>query len=205
MRAAILAILLAAAAFAQRWEGGALAGAGFQAHRPSLGAANAGFGHGPSFGAYLIQHLYDRVSGEIRYVYYRSDLRISGGGLSASMEGEAHSVHYDWLFFTRTRKARVRPYIAAGAGFKMYRGVGAEVLYQPLQDVALLTRTKEWKPLVSVGAGVAFHLSKKLCMRLEFRDEMTPFPQRVIAPVAAGAAPGWIHVLAPAAAIGVEF
>jgi opacity protein-like surface antigen len=209
MRAAILALLLAASALAQHWEGGALAGGGFQVRKASLpgasGAASVGFGNGPSFGAFLMQHLYKKVSGEIRYVYHRSDLRISGAAGKASMSGESQAVHYDWLFFTRPREARVRPYVAAGAGFKRYSGVGAEQVYQPLQDIALLTRTHEWKPLVTVAAGVKFDLTAKMCMRLEFRDYMTPFPKRVIVPVAAGADPGWVHELAPAITISFEF
>ena len=210
MRVAIMPFLLAAAAFGgQHWEAGALAGGGFEPYRPTLtgpsGAADVGFGNGPVFGAFLVQHLYSKVSGEIRYEYSRSDLRISGAKGSARMRGESHAVHYDWLFFTRPRKARVRPYLAAGAGFKLYRGVGAETAYQPLQDIAVLTRTREWKPLVSVGAGVAFTLSAKICMRLEFRDAMTPFPKRVIAPTATGAAPGWLHEIVPAVTIGLQF
>lgn len=209
MRAAALALFLVAAASAQNWEAGALAGAGFHVHKASLpaasGSASVGFGNGPSFGAFLMQHLYKKVSGEIRYLYHRSDLRVSGAAGKAAMSGESHAVHYDFLFFTRPRQARVRPYIAAGAGFKRYSGVGAEQAFQPLQDAALLTRTHEWKPLATVAAGLKFDLTAKMCMRLEFRDYITPFPKRVIVPMAAGAEPGWVHELAPVVTISVEF
>lgn len=199
---------LSLAAYAQNWEAGALAGGGFYVNHPKIagpsGSAEAGIGNGPVFGAFLTQNLYPRLSGEIRYEYERGDLRLSSGSRQAAFGGDSHALHYDWLFFTAPRTAKVRAFVAVGAGFKLYRGTGTETLHQTLEEVALLTRTREWKPLVSAGAGVTFSLARRMRLRLEVRDCLTPFPQRVIAPVS-GSGPGWLHDLMPMIGLSIQF
>jgi hypothetical protein len=201
-------LFLAMTAGAQNWEAGVVAGGGLYVNRPHLGGASggaeAGIGRGPAFGVFLTQNLYRRLSGEIRYAYHRGDLQLSSGSLRAAFRADSHALHYDWLLHLADRDARVRPFVAAGAGFKLYRGTGTETLVQTLQDVALLTRTREWKPLVSVGAGVTLAISQRARLRLEFRDYMTPFPARVIAPVAGGGG-GWLHELSPTVALSLRF
>jgi opacity protein-like surface antigen len=201
-------MLFASAAWAQHWEAGVLAGGGLYVNHPGLsspaGSAAAGIGNGPAFGVFLVQNLYSRLSGEIRYVYQRGDLQLSSGGRRATFGGDTHALHYDWVLHTAGRDAKVRPFLAAGAGFKLYRGIGTETLTQPLEEVALLTRASEWKPLVTVGAGVAIALSESVCLRLEFRDYMTPFPKRIIAPVT-GAGGGWLHDLVPTLGLSIRF
>ncbi len=208
MKIAAALLAIAAAAVAQTWEAGVLGGYGVYANSPKItspyGSAGAGLGRGPVAGAFLLQNLYDYVSGEIRYAYQRGDLSLSSGSRRATFSGDSHAIHYDWLIHTAPREASVRPFLAAGAGFKLYRGTGAETVIQPLEEVALLTRTSEWKPLVSAGAGVVWTLAPWARLRLEFRDYMTPFPKRVIEP-AAGGNPGWVHDLAPTLAFSVRF
>lgn len=208
MRVAAFILLLAAAAAGQTWEAGVLAGYGVYANRPTItspnGSAEAGLGNGPVAGAYLIQNLYRYVSGEIRYAFQRGDLSLSSGSRRATFGGDSHAVHYDWLVYTAPREAKLRPFFAVGAGFKLYRGTGTEVLVQPLEEVALLTRTSEWKPLVSAGAGVAWTVAPWARIRVEFRDYMTPFPRRVIEPISGGGT-GWVHDLVPTVSFGVRF
>lgn len=201
-------LFLAVTATAQNWEAGVFGGSGFYINHPRIsgpsGNAEAGIGGGPAFGAFLTQHLYRRLSGEIRYAYHRGDLQLSSGSLRAAFRADSHALHYDWLLHMAGRDAKVRPFFAAGAGFKLYRGTGTETLVQTLQDVALLTRTREWKPLVSVGAGVTVAISGRARLRVEFRDYMTPFPARVIAPVT-GLGGGWLHELSPTIALILRF
>jgi hypothetical protein len=201
-------LLLATAAWAQNWEAGVLGGGGFYINHPQIsgasGSAAAGIGDGPAFGAFLTQNLYRRLSGEIRYVYHRGDLELSSGSRRASFRADSHALHYDWVFHLAGREAKVRPYVAAGAGLKLYRGTGTETLVQTLQEVALLTRTREWKPLVSAGIGVMLALSRSVRLRLEFRDYMTPFPKRVIAPVEGGTV-GWLHDFSPTLGLSIRF
>ncbi|MGA2324869.1 MAG: hypothetical protein ABSH05_01145 [Bryobacteraceae bacterium] len=201
-------LFLALTAWAQNWEAGVLAGGGFYIDHPRIGGpqggAEAGIGSGPAFGAFLTQNLYRRLSGEIRYAYHRGDLELSSGSRRAAFRADSHALHYDWVLHMAGRDAKVRPFVAAGAGFKMYRGTGTETVYQTLQEVALLTRTREWKPLLTAGAGVTVAISTSARLRLEFRDYMTPFPARVIAPAAGGTA-GWLHDFAPTIGLSIRF
>lgn len=208
MRRVAVFFFLALTACAQNWEAGVLAGGGFSLNHPKIaspfGSAEAGIANGPAFGAFLTQHLYQHLSGEIRYVYQRGDLRLSSGSRRAAFRGDSHALHYDWLLHAAGREAKVRPFAAAGAGFKLYRGVGTETMHQTLEEVALLTRTREWKPLVSVGAGVVISLGRWARLRLEVRDYFTPFPKKVIEPLAAST-PGWLHDLTPTLSLGIRF
>ncbi|MGE5567861.1 MAG: hypothetical protein ACM3S5_02385 [Rhodospirillales bacterium] len=207
MKIAALSLALATAAFAQTWEAGVLGGFGVYANRLKLtsaaGSAEAGLGDGPVAGAFLNQNLYRYVSGQIRYSWQRGDMSLSSGSRKATFRGDSHAIHYDWLFYALPDEAKVRPFAAAGAGFKLYRGTGRETAVQPLQEVALLTRTSEWKPLVSLGAGVAWNAAPWARLCVEFRDYMTPFPKRVIEPIESGG--GWVHDLVPTLSFGFRF
>jgi hypothetical protein len=78
---------------------------------------------------------------------------------------------------------------------KIYSGTGTEQAFQPLSNIALLTKTKEVKPMVSVGAGVKVSLAKSVNLRLEVHDYLTPFPQNVIAPAQGSKVSGWLSDL----------
>jgi hypothetical protein len=204
----LLGVLLSACCAAQQWEAGPLAGGGFY-HNVSIsnsfGSGRTGIASGAAFGAYLVQNLYKNLSGEIRYTFQRGDLEVSSGGVKAGFRGATHAIHYDWLLHVRKKGSSVRPFIAAGAGFKGFRGTGTETPYQPLGRLALLTRTSEWKPLVSVGGGVAVKLARWAVLRAEFRDYLTRFPQNVIAPVGAANLDRWLHDFVPSAGVGLTF
>jgi hypothetical protein len=83
-------------------------------------------------------------------------------------------------------------FIAGGAGVKVYSGTGTEQTYQPLSNIALLTKTNQWQPLVSVGGGVKFSLTQASMLRLEAHDYLTPFPKNVIAPAEGSKVGGWL-------------
>jgi hypothetical protein len=207
---AVAAALLAAGAacLAQEWEVNGLAGGG--AYRNvdlanRFGRATVGLTPGALFGASLVQHYYRYVSGEIRWAFQRSDLKAASGAETVKFRGSAHAIHYDWLIHTRPREAPLRPFFAAGAGFRNFRGTGAESAYQPLSQFALLTRTTEWKPLVSLGAGVRVRLSARISLAAEFRDYLTPFPRKVIEPVGGSSLDRWLHDFVPSLALGIRF
>jgi hypothetical protein len=200
-------LVLAAACAAQNWEVGGLAGYGAFKNvglSSPVGSASTGFKPGAGFGAVVGQNLYPRISGEMRYTYAMSDLKLSAAGQEVTFAGRSHIIHYDLLFHGAKRGAPVRPFVAAGGGLRLYRGTGAEAAYQPLNNYAILTRTQEVKPLVSVGAGVKWTVAPRVIMRVEFRDYMTPFPKQVIAPVR-GDISGWIHDFVPLAGITFSF
>jgi hypothetical protein len=209
LRVAAVALATACAAcLAQHWEvdgvvGGGAYGSADLANR--YGRASAGLAPGALFGASLVQHYYRYVSGEIRWAFQRSDLKVASGAETVKFRGSTHAIHYDWLFHARPREAPLRPFLAAGAGFKQFRGTGAESAYQPLGQFALLTRTQEWQPLITLGGGVRVRLSRRFWLTGELRDYLTPFPKKVIAPVGGARLDRWLHDLAPSVALGLRF
>lgn len=199
--------LLAITCLAQQYEIGASAGGGFakSAHITApAGDATAGFKPGAAFGAVIGHDLYSRFGGEIRYTWLQSTLRLTGNGGEPTFSGMAHAIHYDLL--VHPRKARgAQPFVAVGGGMKLYRGTGQEAAYQPMNRYAYLTRTQEIKPLLTAGAGVKVPIGNHLCLRAEFRDYITPFPRKVIAPAPGAAINGWVHDLVPMVGLSYLF
>lgn len=188
MRSLILSIVIMSAAtvaFAQQWEFGAVGGMGLlnsvSAGGPS-GGATAGFAPGVVLGAFVGQNLYPHLTGEIRYEYMQSDLRLSSNGQTAQFTGAAHAVHYDLLFHTNRKESHTQFFAALGGGIKLFRGAGTEAAYQPLSQFGFFTKTQQIKPLLTVGAGLAYQLAPKIFLRAEVRDFITPFPTQVLTP-----------------------
>jgi hypothetical protein len=182
------------AAGAQQREIGILGGGGFLNGVPVQGA-----------GVLIGQDRYSRWSGEIRYLFEQRDLRITSGGTTARFSGQAHALHYDLVFHTRPRTGRVRPYVAIGGGIKIFRGTGAETAYRPLMEYVYLTRTQELKPMLTAGGGVKFQLGRRMTLRGDFRDQVTPFPRKVIAPAPGMALDGWLHDFVPTVGVSWRF
>jgi hypothetical protein len=179
---------------AQRWELGA-GGAGtfYTSKEVSAGSlkANAGFKSGWGATGWIGNDISNLVSGEIRYMYQANDLKLESGGTTYTFGAKSHSIHYDFLLHAAPRNAKVRPFVAFGAGMRGYTGTGREVALQPLSNFAFLTKTSEWVPLVSLGAGIKFIPSKRLAFRAEFRDYLSPIPSQVITPAPGAKISGW--------------
>jgi hypothetical protein len=186
---------LAPAALAQSWEVGFAGGGSFDTSETVQNpAGNGSAGLAPGFGvsAWVGNNGSGSLGGELRYDYERSDLRLSAGGTTVNFAGQSNAVHYDVVWHMASSESHIRPFIAAGAGVKLFSGTGAEDAYQPLSNLALLTKTSQIEPVVSVGGGVKFSLSKSVQMRLEVHDYLSPFPTNIIAPAANSKIGGWI-------------
>jgi hypothetical protein len=209
MKTLVLSILLlAGTCFGQRWEFGGTAGGSFLPSRPvtgGAGSASAGFQPGFSAGAFVGQSLNAHISGEIRYTFLQSDLKLSSGGTTATFSGNAHALYYDVLLHTSARpESRTQFFVALGGGMKIFRGTGAEQAYQPLSQFAYFTRTQKVEPMASIGGGVKFKLSPHLAMRAEFRDFLTPFPTELITPAPGEKIGSLLHDFVPMIAISYE-
>jgi hypothetical protein len=193
---------------AQQWEVGGALGYGFYRNQTvSTGTTEATAGFRPGFGFSIFggEDLYRHIGGELRYTYRNSDLKLKSGSRDLSFAGDAHAIHYDFLFHASPKGSRIRPFLAAGGGVKIFRGTDSEAEFQPLSDLALFTRATEVKPLISVGAGIRFAISRNATLRMDIRDYISPFPKEVIVPVPPAQITGWLHNFMPMVGIGLMF
>jgi hypothetical protein len=205
-----LALLLASGCAAQerQWEVGAAAGFGIMRNATISnlsGSASAGVDDRFAAGVVFGQDLYQHLSGEVRYTFRDDDLVLKSGGSKVNMDGESHLVQYDMLFHATGKSSRIRPYAAAGGGIRWFLGTGHEYVNQPLGNFALLTKTDEVKPLLSVGGGVRVRVGGRMDIRLDFRDYISPFPQRLFATAPGARIHGWLNDLVPFAGVSWLF
>jgi hypothetical protein len=191
---------------AQSWEVGGGVGGGFytsQTISSSAGSASAKIQPGLSGSVWIGNTWQGHWSGELRYDYGMGDLALSSGGTSVSFGAHTQQFHYDIMWHATSSESRIRPYVAAGAGVKLYQGTGAQLAYQPLSNYALLTQQQDLTPLVSAGAGVKFQLSPHVQIRLDVHDYLTPFPKNVITPNIGSKVGGWLQDFVPM--IGISY
>jgi len=181
----LLMATAAGSALAQQWEVGGIGGGSFlntSSVSSPIGAATAGFQNGFVGGGFFGQNLYAHLTGEVRYEFFQSNLRISSGGTTATFSGLAHAIHYDLLWHTNRKNSPVQLFAALGGGMKVFYGTGAQQAYQVNYQYGYMTQTHEVKPMVSVGGGFTYRLSPRVYLRTEIRDFITPFPKKVITP-----------------------
>jgi hypothetical protein len=196
------------ACWAQRSEFGVLGGGGFYnsaSVTSPAGSGDVGFKNSFAAGAYFGSNMYKYVGGELRYEYLPGDLKVSSGGTEATFSGDAHAIHYDFLFHFASTEAKVRPFVAGGGGVKVYRGTSAATVTQPLQRLALLTNTYETKGLGSVGAGIKAAAGRRVLVRLEVHDFITAFPRKVIAEAPGAKISGILHDIVLMGGIALTF
>ena len=183
------AVMLAAAGLAnaqgQQWELGAIGGVGFSPDltvKNATTSASASIRPGLTVGVYAGQEMYRYWSGEATYLYRAGDLRLEGGGKSASFGAHTHLITGDFLAHFRPRGARIRPFVSFGGGVEIMQGSGQESATQPLGNLAALTATREVLPVGEAGAGVKVQLSEHMRLRVQVRDYFSQAPHDVIAP-----------------------
>lgn len=212
MRAALLfltmAVLFSSLGSAQQWTVGAAAGGGFYRDASisnSTGSVSAGIG--PQIAASVVggDDLYRFLGGEIRYTYRAGDLQLKSSAQTATMAGSSQAVHYDLLLHATPREARIRPFAAGGGGVKYYRGTGQEQAFQPLSGFGFLTKTHQHEPLISFGGGVKCRVTRHVQFRVDVRDYVTPFPDKVIVPAPSAKTHGWLHDFVSMAGLSYVF
>lgn len=206
---ALLLTSVSLSATAQTWEVGVGGGGSFYTAK-SISAArvigDAKLDSGWLVTGYLGNNVSERWGGEIRYAFQQNDLKLQSSGTTVKFGARSHAIHYDFLLHATKRGSKVRPFAAFGAGFKGYQGTGREVPVQPLANLAFLTRTNDWKPIISVGGGVKFAVGKNAMIRADIRDYITWFPKNLIAPAPGAKLDGGpIHNLVVMLGIGWTF
>ncbi len=199
---------LASSLFAQKWEVGAAGGGSFftsQTVTNPAGNAQAGFSPGFVVSAWLANNTNNVLGGELRYDFETADLKLSSNGTKVGFGGRTNAIHYDFLIHFAPSESHVRPFIAGGAGVKLFSGTGAEQPYQPLSNIALLTKTTQLEPVFSVGGGLKFSLTRSSWLRLEAHDYLSPFPKNVIAPAEGSKVGGLLSDFVISAGLGLAF
>jgi hypothetical protein len=197
------------AVFAQNWEVGVAGGGNFytsQTFTNPAGNAAAKLASGFIVSAWLGNNTSGQFGGELRYDYEHSDLKLTSNGTSVGFGGaQTNAIHYDAVLRFASHEARVSPFIAAGVGIKDYSGTGKEQVFQQFSNIALLTKTSQFKPLISVGGGIKFQLASNIQFRVEVHDFLTPFPDKVIAPALGSKVGGWLSDFAATAGLSFSF
>lgn len=198
----------AAACFGQQqWEIGGTIGYGWnRSVRVNAPGAEAKAGITDRFvaGAVIGEDLYEHFAGEIRYLYQDGDPFITSGNSRAHIQGQSHTLVYDFLIHAFDPVHKLRPFFAIGAGGKLYRITGPAPANQ-LSQFATLMRDDEWRFVVSVGAGVKYQLSEKVLVRADFRDYISPFPRAVFAPAEGATRRGLFQQFTPMLGVSYRF
>lgn len=205
---AALGLLASAPAWAQQWEIGVGGGASFytkQTLTSPAGSAEASFSPGYGFTAFAGQ-TGNRYGGEVRYTYLFNDMKLNGVGKSFTFGGRSQIITYDFMIFAGGNKeSKFRPYFSVGGGMKQYEGTGADMAVQPVGSVAVLTRTSQWKPVISGGAGVRVQTGARTVVRAELKAYASQNPKEVITPVTGAGGDSWIINFAPMFSIAFIF
>jgi hypothetical protein len=196
-----------AACYGQRqWEFGGTLGYGWNRSVRVNGAgaeASAGIQNRFVAGAVVGEDLYEHISGEIRYLYQDGDPRLVFGNTRVQVQGQSHTFVYDMLFHVRDPFRKLRPFVAVGAGGKLYRITGPAPGSQPLGQFATLAKDDEWRFVTSIGVGVKYRVHPNVLVRADFRDYITPFPRRVFVPAEGATDRGLFQQFTPM--IGVSY
>jgi hypothetical protein len=203
-----LSPLLAGVLCAQNWEVGALGGYGFSNDltiKSASGTATAKLAPGAALGVFGGEDTYNYFSGEARYLYRFSDLRLSSAGTIVDFGAHTQIAEGVFLFHFRPRQSRIRPFLAAGGGISVLSGTGRQSAGQPLGHFAALNATREALPTADVGVGVKINLQKHLRLRLEADDYLSATPGKVIAPAPGATLGGVMHNVIAFAALSFTF
>ena len=169
----------------------------------SRGSADAGFKGGLNSSTWVGHNMYRRLSGEFHYDFQWNPMKLKSAGTNVDFGGNSHAVHYDLVMYTADIDKKVRPFILVGGGVKMFQGTGEEQAFQPLSTIAVLTHTRDVRPMATFGGGVKWQTKSRMNFRIEVRDNLTQFPTEVITPVGDAKTSGWIHNIV--ALIGLSF
>jgi len=197
------------AAFAQKWEVGFGAGGSFltsQTVTNPAGNADATRDPGLALSAWLDNNIGSGLfGGELRFDHEMGDLKLTSGGTTVKFGSQSNAIHYDFIYNFASSESAVRPFVAAGGGVKWFSGTGTEQVYQPLSNIAVFSDVRDLRPMASVGGGVKFNIAKSTLLRLEVHDYLTPFPSKLIAPVAGSSVSGWLQDFVVMAGLSFAF
>jgi len=204
----LLAIAISAAAFGQMFEAGADIGYGIY-HNGSIysaaGTADAGIRNRFAAGIDIAHQFSRYVGAQFSYLYHDGHPFLEAPGVKSDIQGQSQALTMELLFHFKPRQARLRPFIAGGAGGKGYIIAGPAPLPQPIPQIASLTTNDVWKVVFTAGGGVSYLLRPHLLLRAEFRDYITTFPRQQIVPAPHNTARGIFEQYTPLFGLSYAF
>jgi hypothetical protein len=203
---AIYCTAFAPFAVAQKWEfGGGVGGGFYTSNDVSVpgSSVSAKIATNLAASGWLANNGTGKWGGELRGDFQLGSLELNGNGSQVSFGARSYALHYDVLWHATPNGSRIRPFVAVGAGIKVYQGIGAQVVSQPLSNFALLTQAQDLTPLVSAGGGVKIQIAPHIQFRAELHDYLTPFPKQVITPAQGAKVSGWLQDFVPI--IGISY
>jgi hypothetical protein len=208
LRILIATTFASACLAAETWELGAVGGYGWY-HNPSItnspDSGSAGFPSRAALGVVFGETPFNYVGGELRWLYRFGGPQLQSNGITEAAPGYTNTITYDLLFHMTPRESVVRPFVAAGAGIKVYTASRRD-LTQPLAGLAVLRPVTEVEPDISLGGGLKYLLPKHIQLRVDFRVLMTPLPNEVIRPTRTSTRiHGWVYDFVPLAGISYVF
>lgn len=205
---AMAALALSLPCLAQEWEFGGAGGYGWNAN-PSIvspaGSIQSGFAPKGAVGVVFGQNMYEHLGGEVRYLFQFGGPRLQFNGTDLSSTGYSNLVTYDLLFHLTNRESKFRPYVAGGAGVKVYTGGQLRFASQPFAGSAVLVPNNQVEAAISVGGGLKYRVSRHALLRLDFRTYMTPFPDQILRPTGISQVHGWIYNFVPLGGVSFIF
>ena len=203
-----LAAVFSSLCLAQTWEVGAVGGYGWY-RNPSItnppDSGIAGFPARAAVGIVAGENPYNHLGGELRWLFRFGGPQLQSNGITESALGYTNTITYDFLFHMTPRESKIRPFVAAGAGIKVYSGSFRDV-NQPLADFVVLRPITEVEPAISVGTGVKYLLPKHIQLRVDFHVVATPLPDEVIRPTRPlTRIHGWVYDFLPLGGISYVF
>ncbi len=151
------------------------------------------------------QNMYEYIGGEVRYLFQFGGPRLQFHGTDVSSTGYSNLVTYDLLFHLTNRESKFRPYVAGGAGVKVYTGSQLGFASQPFAGSAVLVPKNQVEAAISVGAGLKYRVSRHALLRLDFRTYMTPFPDEILRPTGISQVHGWVYNFVPLGGVSFIF
>jgi len=178
----VLAVVFGSLCQAQTWELGVVGGYGWY-RNPSItnppDSGIAGFPARAAVGIVAGENPYNHLGGEFRWLFRFGGPQLQSNGITESALGYTNTITYDFLFHLTPRESKIRPFVAAGAGIKVYTGSFRDI-NQPLAAFAVLRPVTQVREAISVGAGLKYLLPKHIQFRLDVHMVTTPLPDRVI-------------------------
>jgi hypothetical protein len=131
---------------------------------------------------------------------------INWNGTKTSLPGFSNLITYDFMIYPVQSESGLRPYLAGGAGAKIYTGTGNRFFGQvATAPLAVLRSVTEAEPAVSLGGGLKYQFARHAQARIDFRTYLTPVPDSLIRPAGQAITRGWLFDFVPTVGISYTF